>query len=225
MKIALFGHGRMGTLVEEAGVRGGHEVVCVVTGAGTTGELRNADVAIDFSEPGAVLGNLRRACDAQVPVAIGTTGWYDRVDEARAMVQDAGIGCVYGANFSIGVNLMFALAREAARLFAPFGGYDAFIEEAHHKMKKDAPSGTALVLKRSLEAGGMERVAIGTLRAGYIPGTHTVGFDSEADTLTIAHVARGRAGFVEGALAAAAWVVGRRGFFEFADVMVHRRQP
>lgn len=228
MKIALLGYGKMGKMVEEAARRGGHEIACVIDPAlGSTGELTEADVCIDFSEPGAVLENIGRAARARVAIAVGTTGWYDRLDEARRVVEESGIGLVYGSNFSIGVNLMFKIARYASELFSRFPIYDPFIEEIHHKFKKDAPSGTALSLKRIVEASGARDVPTASTRAGYVPGTHKIGFDSEADTLTITHAARSRAGFAEGALVAARWIQGRTGFYEFIDVIdeLHNLKP
>jgi 4-hydroxy-tetrahydrodipicolinate reductase len=207
-------------MVEEAARRKGHEIACVIDpGVGSTGQLAEADVCIDFSEPGAVLENIEKAARAGVAIAVGTTGWYDRLGEARRAVEGSGIGLVYGSNFSIGVNLMFKITRYASELFRQFSTYDPFIEEIHHKFKKDAPSGTALSLKRIIEAAGAPEVPTASTRAGYVPGTHRVGFDSEADTLTITHAARSRSGFAEGAVLAAEWIYGRTGFYEFIDVI------
>ena len=220
MKIALLGYGRMGKMVEEAARRKGHEIACVIDpAAGLDGSLAGADVCIDFSEPGAVLENIARAVEARVAIAVGTTGWYDRLDEARRMVEESGTGLVYGSNFSIGVNIMFKITRYAAELFSQFSIYDPFIEEIHHKFKKDAPSGTALSLQRIIEAASAGNVPTASTRAGYVPGTHRVGFDSEADTLTITHAARSRAGFAEGAVLASEWIHGRAGFYEFIDII------
>jgi 4-hydroxy-tetrahydrodipicolinate reductase len=152
-------------------------------------------------------------------MVVGTTGWYERIDEARLLVTENETGLVYGSNFSIGVNLMFRLTRQAAQQFSRFAEYDPFIEEAHHKFKKDAPSGTALSLKSILEEVYNREVPTASTRAGYIPGVHTVGFDSEADTLTITHNARSRAGFAAGAIVAARWIAGRRGFYDFSQVI------
>ena len=135
------------------------------------------------------------------------------------MVEESGIGLVYGSNFSIGVNLMFKITRYAAELFSRFSSHDPFIEEAHHKFKKDAPSGTALTLKQTLEAKYAREVPARSTRAGYFPGRHTVGFDSEADTLEITHAARSRAGFAAGAVLAAKWIANRQGFYEFSEII------
>lgn len=222
MKLALLGYGKMGQMVEQAAARAGIEVACIIDPlAGSRGDLGDCDVCIDFSEPGEVIDNIRKVSSAGLAMVVGTTGWYDRVEEARRLVDEAGIGLVYGSNFSVGVNLMFKLTTYAAELFGRFSSYDPYIEEAHHKFKKDAPSGTAVFLKRMVERAYKTEVPTSSTRAGYIPGRHTVGFDSEADTLTITHVARNRGGFAEGALLAAKWIHGRQGFFEFSEIMDH----
>lgn len=220
LKLALLGYGKMGHTVEEAAHRAGIEVTCVIDPvAGSRGELADANVAVDFSEPAAVMSNIHMVTGAGLPMVVGTTGWYDRIDEVRDKVDKAGTGFVYGSNFSIGVNLMFNLARYAARLFSNFESYEPFIEEAHHKFKKDAPSGTAIFLKRIAEEEYSREVPTASTRAGYMPGTHKLGFDSEADTLTIVHTARSRAGFAEGAILAAEWIATRKGFYEFSQLI------
>jgi len=220
MKIALLGYGKMGQMVEQSAQRDGLQVVAVFDPiSGSRGSLADADVCIDFTEPGAVIDNVKAAVASGVAMVVGTTGWYDKLDEVRGLVESGGIGFVYGSNFSVGVNLMFKITEHAAELFSRFFSYDPFIEEAHHKAKKDAPSGTAVFLKRIVESHYKHDVPTSSTRAGYIPGRHLVGFDSEADTLTIGHIARSRAGFVEGALIAARWIVGRKGFYEFSEII------
>ncbi|HEX8186065.1 MAG TPA: dihydrodipicolinate reductase C-terminal domain-containing protein [Blastocatellia bacterium] len=220
MKVALLGYGKMGKMVEQAAVCAGLEIVCIIDPAAESrGRLSDAGVCIDFSEPGAVIENIRAVTAARVAMVVGTTGWYDRIDEARRLVEESGTGFVYGSNFSIGVNLMFKITEYAARLFKRFPSHDPFIEEAHHKFKKDAPSGTAIFLKRIVESEYGSQTPTASTRAGYIPGTHTVGFDSEADTLAITHTARSRAGFAQGAVMAAQWIEGRKGFYEFSDII------
>jgi len=210
----------MGRMVEEAASRAGVDVVCVIDPvAGSRGRLEDADVAVDFSEPAAVVENVKTAAAAHVAIVVGTTGWYDRTDEVRKIVEESGIGFVYGSNFSVGVNLMFKITEYAAELFSRFSTYDPFIEEAHHKFKKDAPSGTAIFLKRIVDSHYASETPTSSTRAGYIPGRHTVGFDSEADTLAITHTARNRAGFADGALLAARWIKGRKGFYEFSQTI------
>ncbi|HSB09818.1 MAG TPA: dihydrodipicolinate reductase C-terminal domain-containing protein [Blastocatellia bacterium] len=220
MKLALLGYGKMGKMVEQAAERDRIEIVCVIDPiAGSRGNLSNADVCVDFTEPGVVMENIRTAAAARVPMVVGTTGWYDRLNEARQVVAESGIGLVYGSNFSVGVNLMFKITRYAAELFSHFATHDPFLEEAHHKFKKDAPSGTALTLKGIVEAEYGRDVPTSSTRAGYFPGKHTLGFDSEADTLEISHTARSRAGFAEGALLAAKWIATRQGFVEFSEII------
>ena len=220
MKIALLGYGKMGRMVEDAAQRQGIEVACVVDpAAGSRGRLEDCDVCIDFSEPSAVVPNVEMAAAAGVAIVVGTTGWYGRIEEVRRIVEEKQIGFVYGSNFSLGVNLMFKIAGYAASLFNHFPTHEPFIEEAHHQFKKDAPSGTGIFLKREVEACYKRAVPVASLRAGFIPGIHTVGFDSEADTLTITHTARSRAGFADGAIVAARWIAGRRGFFEFSEII------
>jgi 4-hydroxy-tetrahydrodipicolinate reductase len=220
VKLALLGYGKMGRMIEDAAARAGLEVSCVIDPiAGSRGDLRDADVCVDFSEPAVVIENIKLATESGLSMVVGTTGWYDRLDEARRLVEKSGVGFVYGSNFSVGVNLMFRIARQAAVLFSKFSSYDPFIEEAHHKFKKDAPSGTALTLKKLVEDEYGREAPTSSTRAGYFPGAHTLGFDSDADTLTISHTARGRAGFAYGAILAAQWISKRTGFYEFSQVM------
>ena len=220
MKIALLGYGKMGRMVEEAASRNGIEVACVIDPlAGTRGRFEDCDVCIDFSEPAAVMSNIEMVAAAGLAMVVGTTGWYDRIEAARRIVEEKQTGLVYGSNFSVGVNLMFKIARYSAHLFSRFASHEPFIEEAHHQFKKDAPSGTAIFLKREVEAEYQRDVPVASLRAGFIPGTHTIGYDSEADTLTIIHTARSRAGFADGAIIAAQWISGRRGFYEFSEII------
>lgn len=209
----------MGRMIEEAAARHHLDVVCIIDPfAGGRGELADADVGIDFTQPDAVIKNVKLCAEAKKPMVVGTTGWYDKLDEVRSIVETRDIGLIYGSNFSIGVNLMFKLVQRAGELFKSFESYDPFVEEAHHKFKKDAPSGTALSLKQIVERELGREVPTASTRAGYIPGTHTVGFDSEVDTLTIKHTARSRAGFAEGAIVAALWIVERKGFHEFSQI-------
>jgi 4-hydroxy-tetrahydrodipicolinate reductase len=228
MKLALFGYGKMGRMVEQAAQREGVDVACVIDPvAGSRGKLSDADVCIDFSEAGAVIENIKAAAAARVAMVVGTTGWHDKVQVARQLVEESGIGFVYGSNFSVGVNLMFKITRYAAELFSHFPTHDPFIEEAHHKFKKDAPSGTALALKQILAESYTGDVPTASTRAGFFPGWHRLGFDSEADTLEITHTARSRVGFAAGALLAARWIAGRKGFYEFTEIIEEhlRRKP
>jgi 4-hydroxy-tetrahydrodipicolinate reductase len=179
-----------------------------------------ADVAIDFSVAEAVSKNVRQLADRRVNVVIGTTGWGAQELEVRRVVQDAGIGVVAAPNFALGVNLFIALAERAAELFGPQAAFGAWIHEAHHATKRDAPSGTALLLESALKGRAYSRpIDVSSTRAGSIPGTHTVGFDAMGETITLTHTARDRSGFARGALEAARWVHGRKGWFTMKDVL------
>ena len=225
-KLALVGYGRMGRLVEELAPAHGFEVALRLdefnnqAAAGITREnFDGVDVAIDFSIPDAVADNAVRIAGLGVPLAIGTTGWLDQLDRVRAVVERHGAALVYGANFSIGVNAFYRVVGAAARAFAAQGDYDAFLYEAHHKYKKDAPSGTALrLLEVVQEAGYARSVDVATQRSGQFPGIHEIGFDSAADTIRVSHAARNREGFASGSLKAARWIMGQRGVYEFSQV-------
>ena len=222
MNVLLVGHGRMGRLVESLAGDYGMEI------AGVVGRLEStrpdnwpeADVAIDFSVADAVPTNFRRLAARQTSVVIGTTGWRAHETELRRMAGDAGIGVVAAPNFAIGVNLFALLVARAGELLKDHPAFGAWIHELHHAAKRDAPSGTALQLEVALRSAGFDRpVDVASTRAGSIPGTHTVGFDSAAETITLTHTARDRSGFARGALAAARWVQGRTGWFEMSHVL------
>jgi 4-hydroxy-tetrahydrodipicolinate reductase len=217
----------MGRLVEQHASEYGFELADILDidqnrdGAGITAErCRGLDVAVDFSTPEATLATAPKLAALGVNLVIGTTGWQAHEDELRELVLGAGIGAVVAANFSLAANLLDALTRAAGRMFSNSKTYGAFIHESHHAAKKDAPSGTALMLRRALERGGYTLpVDMSSTRAGYIPGIHTVGFDGPAETLTLTHTVRDRATFAHGALEAARWVVGRKGWFGMRDVL------
>jgi 4-hydroxy-tetrahydrodipicolinate reductase len=225
VKVALLGHGRMGRAVEARARAAGYEIGLVVarsdatTGPSLADRLRGNDVAIDFSGAGSVPVHVVACVEAQVPLVEGTTGWRDHEAEVRRLVERGGGALVYAANFSPGVHLFYRLVSRAGELFCGLADYDAFIEEAHHAKKRDAPSGTALVLRDLLAKSGGRAPEIASTRAGHIPGTHRVGFDSAADQVVLEHTARSREGFAAGALLAARWVIGRRGVFAFEDVV------
>lgn len=225
MRIALIGHGSMGSLVEARAGAEGHNVAVVVTEhhdnlpAGQLAEtLKMADVTIDFSAAEAVHRNVEACVLAGVPLVEGTTGWYGSRPEIEKIVSEGGGSMVFGANFSIGVNLFYRIAEFAAGLLAKFPEYEAFIEEQHHSRKKDAPSGTALKIKEVVSTH-LEVGEITATRAGNIPGTHRLGFDGPADQILLEHSARSREGFALGALMAAKWIIGKKGFYEFDEVM------
>ena len=225
MRIALIGYGKMGKLIGRLAEERGHSVAVTVgeSHAGLAAEqlaetLKVADVAIDFTVADAVERNVQACILAGVPIVVGTTGWDEQRQEIEKIVIDGDGAMVYGANFSIGVNLFFRIADYAAELLARFPEYEAFIEEQHHSQKKDSPSGTALKLKSVAE----KHVNVGEIavtRAGSIPGTHRLGFDGPADQILLEHTARNREGFAFGAIMAAEWIEGKKGFYEFTAAM------
>ncbi len=226
MKLALIGYGAMGRLVETQAQAAGDQVGIKLTSNESEQDvdelaamLRRHDVAVDFSVGPAVLRNIEACGLAGVPLVEGTTGWKDQESRAKEIVTEHGGALVYGANFSIGVNVFYRIVANAAKLFGSLDQYEAFIEEQHHARKRDAPSGTALKLKSVLAEFIKRDIPIASTRAGEIPGTHRVGFDSAADQITLTHMARSREGFAAGALLAARWIVGRKGVFEFSEVI------
>ena len=235
MKLALIGNGAMGHMVAAEARRRGDDVGAVIASSDKdlsidqlAEKLRGHDAAIDFSVGDAVLKNVEACARAQVPVVEGTTGWKQNEPRVKEIVAENNGALVYGANFSIGVNLFYRLTSEAAKLFAAVEGYEPFIEEAHHNRKRDAPSGTALKLRDIMSQHLPGDISTASTRAGYIPGTHRVGFDSEPDQILLTHTARSRQGFAAGALLAAHWIAGRKGTFEFSEVIdeiLKRRSP
>lgn len=225
-RLAIVGYGKMGRLIEELAAGHGFEVALRLDssnnsgGAGITDEaFRGVEVAIDFSTAAAVPDNAETIAALGIPLVVGTTGWHEELPRVREAVERHGAGLLHGANFSVGVQVFYRLAEAAGRLLAGESGYDAWIWEIHHRRKKDAPSGTAREIRRVLEEAGWSRsLDVASNRAGAIPGTHQIGFDSEADTILLEHRARSRAGFAHGALRAARWMLGRRGFYEFSAV-------
>lgn len=226
MKIALIGYGAMGRLIERLAREKGHEIAVVIdeceaalSSAELAEKLKGADVAIDFTTSEAVRRNVEACVSAGVPMVEGTTGWNAQRAEIERIVSEGNGAFVFGANFSVGVNLFYRIAARAAELFARFGEYQAFIEEQHHSLKKDAPSGTALKLKDIVTEHIAGDLGVSSTRAGNMPGTHRVGFDGPADQILLEHTARSREGFASGAQLAAEWIVGKTGFYEFGDVM------
>ena len=225
MKIALIGYGAMGQLVGRLAIEQGHEIALTLDiedadrGVEDVAKaLRGCDVAIDFSIADSVPKNAEACALAGVPIVVGTTGWLAQLPEVRSVVSDHDGALIYGANFSVGVQVFYRIAARAAELFRDLESYDGFIEEAHHKRKRDAPSGTAVQLHKIVAEELGPEVPVTSTRAGYIPGTHRLGFDSTADQISISHVARSREGFAAGALVAAKWIVGRKGVFEFSEI-------
>lgn len=227
MKIAIVGYGKMGRLIEQLAPEYGCEVGLKLdefNNAGYAGITRESfqgiDVAIEFSTPEAAVENIQRLAAIGVPTVVGTTGWSAEFDRVRAAVEKGNTGLVWSPNYSVGVNVFFRLVAEAARLLANEREYEAWAWEIHHSAKKDAPSGTLLKLVNEMKKSGYTRtIDTGSNRAGAHPGTHEIGFDSSADTITLRHTARSREGFARGALKAAQWVAGKKGVHEFSEVL------
>jgi 4-hydroxy-tetrahydrodipicolinate reductase len=226
MQIAIVGDGKMGRAVAALAEERGHGVRVIgrqenAGGAALTRErLAGVDVAVEFTRPDAVLGNLERLIETGVPTVTGTTGWTDELPRIERLVRSRGGALLYSANFSIGVHLFLRAARELAALFAKHPGFHAFILEEHHAAKRDAPSGTASLLQaKSREADSARDFPITSVRAGFIPGTHELTYDGPHESVSLSHVARSRAGFAAGALAAAEWLPGRPGLHTFEAML------
>jgi 4-hydroxy-tetrahydrodipicolinate reductase len=218
MKLLIVGYGKMGRMVEDLAAGEGFEIVGRVDQGRE--EWTDADVAIDFSTADALLANFNQYVARRLPVVVGTTGWNAHVDRLRDEAAAAGIGVVSSANFSIGVNIFELVVAEAARMMTAQPQFGSWIHEIHHAAKRDAPSGTAFLLRDAMIAAGFNRtIDMSSARAGMIPGTHTVGFDSPSDTIELIHRARDRRGFASGALLAARWIHGRTGWYSMRDVL------
>jgi 4-hydroxy-tetrahydrodipicolinate reductase len=230
--VAVVGHGHMGREVAAVLHERGHEPILVGRGVPYPAGV---PVGVDFTRPEAVLANNRAALAARSRYVVGTTGWTDHLDEVKALVDAQQGGLVHAANFSVGVNLFYRVVREAASILSRFPDYDPYILERHHRLKKDAPSGTARVLSDIVEAaqgprarpvsdlaGGaipQDAFHVSSVRAGGIVGEHIVGFDSGVDEILLEHRARSRRGFALGSVIAAEWIAERRGFYAFSDVL------
>jgi 4-hydroxy-tetrahydrodipicolinate reductase len=227
LRILLVGYGKMGRLVGSLAGEYRSEIVGHIDEYSVGGpdgaasaRWKDVDVAIDFSTPEAVGSNAPVLARRGIDLVIGTTGWQRDEADVRRAVEEGGVGAVVAPNFSTGVAIFEALVSRAATLFAAQAEFGAFLHETHHAAKKDAPSGTAFQLTRAMADAGFERpVDVSSSRVGYVPGTHTVGFDGPAETITLSHVARDRSAFARGALVAARWVKGRKGWFTLKDVL------
>ncbi|MSO53109.1 MAG: dihydrodipicolinate reductase [Acidobacterium sp.] len=225
MRILLVGHGRMGQLVASLAPSYGATIIGIIDDrsgqrAIADGDFGQVDVAIDFTLPDAVTTNLPQLAARKINVVIGTTGWQAHEAAMREIASKAGIGVLAASNFSLGMNVFQMAVEEASRRFAKHEEFGAWLHESHHIMKKDAPSGTALTLKAGMESAGYTRpIAVSSTRAGSVPGTHTVGFDGPSETIELTHTVRDRAVFARGALTAATWLVGKRGWFSIGDML------
>ena len=227
MNIAIVGYGKMGRMIERIATDRGHQIALKLDEfnnanfEGITPEnFEGVDVAIDFSIPSAAVGNIERIAALGVNLVVGTTGWLEQAAQVREVVSRTNIGLIWSPNYSVGVNAFFRIVAEAAKLLSNSPEYEAWAWEIHHSAKKDAPSGTLLKLVDEIRKAGFNRpVDTGSNRAGTIAGTHEIGFDCAADTITLRHTARSREGFALGAVKAAEWVQGKQGFHEFSDIL------
>jgi 4-hydroxy-tetrahydrodipicolinate reductase len=225
--LAIIGYGKMGRLIEQLAPEYGCNVKLKLDEFNnanfegiTQDNFRGIDAAIDFSIPSAVRRNVEGIAALGVNLVIGTTGWQEHAEAVRSAVARHGIGLVWSPNYSVGVNAFLRILAEASRLLASQPEYGAWAWEIHHSTKKDAPSGTLIKLVEEMKKAGYARpIDVGSNRAGAHPGTHEIGFDSGADTITLRHTARSREGFARGALQAAQWVVGKKGFHEFSEII------
>lgn len=243
MNLALIGYGKMGREVELVAKEKGMKIVSIFTEENNTGglgltpdSLKHVDVCIDFSTPGSVVDNIEAVADCGRNIIVGTTGWYDRLDQVRKLVKEKKIGLLYASNFSLGLNIFSQLVMDASRMFEKHSEYDVSVHEVHHKGKTDSPSGTALSLgsiilqslKRKTEILHEtshaqikpHQLHVTSTRVGHVMGTHTVLFDSECDSIELVHRAKGRRGFALGAIVAAEWLKGRKGFYTMRDVIL-----
>jgi 4-hydroxy-tetrahydrodipicolinate reductase len=224
-RLAIIGYGKMGHSVEMLARERSWPIATIIDRpAGTTAaldpaELAGADVAIEFTEPMAAVNNIRAAMAANVPIVVGTTGWYDHLDSVGHDVRRAGGTMLWAPNFSIGVHLLLEIVADASRRMAAASGFGAHIVETHHAEKRDAPSGTAQAVARAAERELGHPVPITSVRLGHVPGTHDLIFDAAFEQIVIRHSARDRRVFADGALRAAEWLVGRQGVFHMRDML------
>ncbi len=231
MKIALFGYGKMGKVIEKIAIERGHEIVLKIEQGDASYNLKIADVAIDFSTPTAAVSNITEAINCKIPVVCGTTGWLEAFESIKSLCHTKNGAFLYASNFSLGMNLFFELNRKLAQVMKPYGEYSMGIEEIHHTQKQDAPSGTAITLaedaiKESEYTGWSlgksldpKQIGIEAKRIENIPGTHSVSYDSKIDSIEIKHIAKNREGFGLGAVIAAEWLFGKTGVFSMKDVL------
>ncbi|NOW96214.1 4-hydroxy-tetrahydrodipicolinate reductase [Mucilaginibacter sp. SG564] len=239
MKIALLGYGKMGKIIEKIAISRKHEIVLTIDHDTmddlTVENLQKADVVIDFTMPASVLGNIKHCFDAGIPIVVGTTGWYDQIPQIKQLCEQGNNTLLYGSNFSVGVNIFFHVNRLLAKVMNNYPYYDVQVEEIHHTQKLDSPSGTAITIaegildnletksewvnvlttddKQDDDTVSNNQLLIESLRIDSVPGTHTVIYDSEVDTIEFKHTAHSRNGFALGAVLAAEWIQGKKGFY------------
>lgn len=223
MNLLVLGKGKTGSLVAEVARERGHQVRVLGAADNTNASaltkdgVRGVDVVIDFTTPQAVVGNIEACAKAGASMVVGTTGWSAELPRMKELVERSGIGFLYAPNFSVGVNVLFEIARAAGAALKH--GYAGHIVERHHEQKKDKPSGTAAKMKQIMDQAGGTNLEITSIREGDVVGTHVILLDSANDTMIITHDAKSRRGFAEGAVQAAEWLAGKKGFFEFKDVL------
>ena len=223
MKLTIAGYGKMGRMVDSLAAEYGFEVVARIDAHDSMDSARGADAAIEFTTPETAASNIQKLAALGVNTVCGTTGWFHQLDLARKAVEANGTALVYSPNFSVGVNIFFRLLGEAAKMLEKQPEYGAWAWEIHHDAKKDAPSGTLLKAVEAMKDAGFSRhIDVSSNRAGKVPGTHEIGFDSAADTITLRHTARSREGFARGALQAAQWIAGKKGVHQFSDILFQK---
>jgi len=244
MKIAITGYGKMGQIIKQLALENGHEIVSTIDPVEKSAKFKElneealccADVVIDFTVPGIVLQNIDKYVKYGINAVIGTTGWYEHLEEVKEKVSKSEIGLIWSGNFSIGVNLFFRIIKQSAGLISNFTLYDVMGYEIHHNRKKDSPSGTMNMIgkilleniknKKKLITEKLDRkiseeeIHLASIRGGNVPGTHVVAFDSEVDTIELKHTARSRKGLAVGALKAAEWINNKKGFYSIEDMMI-----
>ena len=230
MKIALLGYGKMGKVIERIALERGHEIVLRKSSSSSFDGLENADVAIDFSVPDSATTNISECINRGIPVVSGTTGWLEDYHKMVALCNEKNAAFIYGSNFSLGVNLFFELNEYLAKMMSKFNQYNVSMEEIHHTHKLDKPSGTAISLANgiinhtkyndwSIENPKADEVFIDVKRIDPVPGTHSIFYTSEVDTIEIKHTAHSRDGFAFGSIIAAEWLIGKKGVFTMKDVL------
>ena len=230
MKIALLGYGKMGKVIEKIAIERGHEIVLKKTGTDSFSGLENADVAIDFSIPSAAVSNISKCFELHIPVISGTTGWLESYEKVADLCDQQQGSFIYSSNFSLGVNIFFELNTYLAKIMAKFNQYSVNLEEIHHTQKLDAPSGTAISLAKDIIANSgytdwvlsnasANEIGIDAKRIENVPGTHSVFYHSDVDTIEIKHTAHNREGFALGSVIAAEWLIGKKGVFTMKDVL------
>jgi len=230
MKIALLGYGKMGKVIEKIAIERGHEIVLRKSSADAFNGLENADVAIDFSIPSAAVSNISRCFEMNIPVISGTTGWLESYEKVANLCEQQHGAFIYSSNFSLGVNIFFELNVYLAKIMAKFNQYSVNLEEIHHTQKLDTPSGTAISLAKDiiansgytnwvLQDAAAKEILIDAKRIENIPGTHSVFYHSDVDTIEIKHTAHSREGFALGSVIAAEWIIGKKGVFTMTDVL------